>query len=240
MPLVRRVEGLDCAPMNAVRSARAEAARTANEQGAGQQQADATQVRLGPFPGRRSPRPNDMIAPTRRSFLRTQHEPRRLSGLLVLLTSASPTTTAGTQARSASSLVLSHRAFPAHRRAAVAAADGPRVRRGRNPSARARVGRGAAVSGRAHPEAGRPGPDGDPVSRAVRRRGDVRHRLLPLHGGARARRSVRRAVGRGAQRPGARAHLHVRLRRAEVALADAARPRREAGRVGADRAQRRQ
>ena len=53
-----------------------------------------------------------------------------------------------------------------------------------------RVGRGAAVSARAALEARRARADGHPVPRGVWRRGDVVGRLLHLHRGAGARRSV--------------------------------------------------
>ena len=92
----------------------------------------------------------------------------------------------------------------------AAAAERPRVRRDRDPSARPRVGRGAALSVEVDAVAGRARADGHPDPRAVRRRRACRPSTT-----ASASRSWRasipaRPVGRRAQRALLGAHLHVR------------------------------
>ncbi len=100
--------------------------------------------------------------------------------------------------------------------------------------------RDAAFSGRADAGARVARADGHSVPRGVRRRGDVRHRLLHLHRGAGPRRSRRRAVGGRPQRPVRVPYLPVRHRAAEADLSGAAGERREDWRLGSDRVDLRQ
>ena len=108
------------------------------------------------------------------------------------------------------------RGFHFHRRTEAASQVRPRIRRGRNCSARDGVGRILALPQRDSPEARGNGPAGRHFSRRVRRRRTRLHRIRHRHRRTGASRRLCRPVRCCSQFALFESHLQIRQRRAEA------------------------